>query len=64
LQALLKTPQPHAKAKVFNRACKANPREQLFLKNIQRFKKNKIHDTQSQTKKTKEPQANAPRQTQ
>jgi len=27
--------------KVFNRACKADPKEKLFLKNFQRFKKNK-----------------------
>jgi hypothetical protein len=25
--------------KVFNRACKADPKEKLFLKNFQRFKK-------------------------
>jgi hypothetical protein len=31
LQAQLKTAQAHAKAKVFNRACKANPKEKLFL---------------------------------
>ena len=30
--------------KVFNRACKANPKEKLFLKNFQRFKK-KIKNT-------------------
>jgi len=38
LQAQLKTAQAHAKAKVFNRACKADPKEKLFLKNFQRFK--------------------------
>jgi GH35 family endo-1,4-beta-xylanase len=27
--------------KVFNRACKADPKEKLFLKNFQSFKKNK-----------------------
>ncbi len=31
LQAHLKTAQAHAKAKVFNRACKATARQKLFL---------------------------------
>jgi len=35
--------------KVFNGACKANPKEKLFLKNSQRFKKNKTPDTQADT---------------
>jgi len=33
--------------KVFNRACKADPKEKLFLKNSQRFKKNKNTPTHS-----------------
>jgi hypothetical protein len=32
--------------KVFNRACKADPKEKLFLKNFQRFKKNKKRNAQ------------------
>ena len=36
--------------KVFNRACKADPKEKLFLKNFQRFKKNKTPDTQASQK--------------
>jgi len=36
--------------KVFNRACKADPKEKLFLKNFQRFKKNKTPDTQPDKK--------------
>lgn len=35
--------------KVFNRACKADPKEKLFLKNFQRFKKNKNTPTHSLT---------------
>jgi hypothetical protein len=41
LQAQLKTAQARHTTKVFNRACKADPKEKLFLKNFQRFKKNK-----------------------
>jgi hypothetical protein len=52
LQAQLKTAQAHAKAKVFNRACKANAKEKLFLKNFQRFKKNITPDTQARQKST------------
>jgi hypothetical protein len=38
--------------KVFNRACKADPKEKLFLKNFQRFKKKKIkHPTHKPDKK-------------
>ena len=40
--------------KVFNRACKANPKEKLFLKNFQRFKKNKTPDTQARQKSTRQ----------
>jgi GH35 family endo-1,4-beta-xylanase len=32
--------------KVFNRACKADPKEKLFLKNFQSFKKNKKRNAQ------------------
>ena len=52
MQAQLKTAQAHAKAKVFNRACKANPKQKLFLKNFQRFIKNKTPDTQARQKST------------
>jgi len=54
LQAQLKTAQAHAKAKVFNRACKATARQKLFLKNFQRFKKNKTPDTQARQKSTQQ----------
>jgi len=40
--------------KVFNRACKADPKEKLFLKNFQRFKKNKTPDTQARQKSTRQ----------
>jgi hypothetical protein len=40
--------------KVFNRACKANPKEKLFLKNFQRFKNNKIPDTQARQKSNRQ----------
>ena len=39
--------------KVFNRACKADPKEKLFLKNFQRFKKNKKCNTQPTLNDTK-----------
>jgi hypothetical protein len=39
LQAHLKTAPYNAEAEVFKRACKAEPKEKLFLKNFQRFKK-------------------------
>jgi TRAP-type mannitol/chloroaromatic compound transport system substrate-binding protein len=32
--------------KVFNRACKADPKEKSFLKNFQSFKKNKKRNAQ------------------
>ncbi len=54
MQAQLKTPQAHAKAKVINRACKADPKEKLFLKNFQRFKKNKTPDTKARQKSTRQ----------
>jgi len=37
----IKNRTSHHTTKVFNRACKAAPKEKLFLKNLQRFKKNK-----------------------
>jgi hypothetical protein len=40
--------------KVFNRACKADPKEKLFLKNFQRFKKYKTPDTQASQKSTRQ----------
>jgi hypothetical protein len=40
--------------KVFNRACKADPKEKLFLINFQRFKKNKTPDTQARQKSTRQ----------
>ena len=54
MQAQLKTAQAHSKAKVFNRACKANPKQKLFLKNFQRFIKNKTPDTQARQKSTRQ----------
>ncbi|MBD3750500.1 MAG: hypothetical protein IE931_13495 [Sphingobacteriales bacterium] len=54
MQAQLKTAQAYAKAKVFNRACKATARQKLFLKNYQRFKKNKTPDTQARQKSTRQ----------
>jgi len=50
LQAHLKTAPANAQTKVFKRACKADPKEKLFLKNFQRFKKNKTPDTQPDKK--------------
>ena len=41
-------------SKVFNRACKPDPKEKLFLKNFQRFKKNKTPDTQARQKSTRQ----------
>jgi len=38
-------------AKVLNIDCKADPKEKLFFKNFQRFKKNKTPDTQARQKK-------------
>ena len=40
--------------KVFNRACKADPKKKLFLKNFQRFKKNKIPGTQARQNSTRQ----------
>jgi hypothetical protein len=40
--------------KVFNRACKADPKEKLFLKNLQPFKKNKTPDTLARQKSTQQ----------
>jgi hypothetical protein len=40
--------------KVFNRACKADPKEKLFLKNFQRLKKNKTPATQARQKSTRQ----------
>jgi hypothetical protein len=54
LQAHLKTAQATAQTKVFKRACKANPKEKLFLKNFQRLKKNKTPDTQARQKSTRQ----------
>jgi hypothetical protein len=54
LQAHSKAEQAHAKAKVFNRAYKANPKEKLFLKNFKRFKRNKTHNTQARQKSTRQ----------
>jgi hypothetical protein len=53
LQAQLKTAQATAQTKVFNRACKANPKEKLFLKtsNASKKIKNATHSRHSMTHK-------------
>jgi len=50
----IKNRTSHNTTKVFNRACKANPKEKLFLKNFQRLKKNKTPDTQARQKSTRQ----------
>ena len=52
MQAQLKTAQANT-TKVFNRACKADRKEKLFLKKFQRFKKNKTPDTQARQESTR-----------
>jgi hypothetical protein len=50
-------PKPHKpthRPKLCQRACKANPKEKLILKNFQRFKKNKTPDTQARQKSTRQ----------
>jgi hypothetical protein len=52
LQAQLKTAQANVQTKVFNRACKAYPKEKLFLKNYNASKKikNATHSRHSMTR--------------
>jgi hypothetical protein len=42
----LQAAQAQAQAKACKRACKADPKEKLFLKNFQSFKKNKKRNAQ------------------